>query len=187
MITQQVPTLFGALVTLRPYCVGFSEEELAELYHWARDPELLALSGGTPLEVSFPRFRDLFVTQLSRHNSAREQLFAVLNESGRLIGRTGLFGLDRRDRVAELGIVIGDRAHWGRSYGRDAVSALVSFGFRELGLERIILYTYEDNLRAQKAFRAVGFRPVRQLSRFSFERGTHSEIEMELVADRQWT
>lgn len=181
MIVEQAPLLFGSLVTLRPYRAGFSEEELGALYRWARDPELLALSGGATVDVPYRRFRELFLAQLPRHNSAREQLFAVLNEHGRLIGRTGLFGLDSREHAAELGIVIGERDHWGRAYGREAVGLLVGFGFHELGLERILLYTFDDNLRAQRAFAAVGFRPVRRLSRFSFERGTHVEIEMELL------
>jgi RimJ/RimL family protein N-acetyltransferase len=132
--------------------------------------------------MSFERFRDTFVSQLPRRNSAGEQLFAILDESGQMIGRTGLFEIDARSGTAELGIVIGDPEQWGRGYGRDAVRALVEFGFRDLELKRIHLYTFPENRRARRAYEAAGFRPVRELTRFSMELGTHTELEMDITA-----
>ena len=172
--------LAGGRVTLRPYFAGFTEPELERLYRWGHDAEVLRLAGGTPLDMPFEDFKDLFDAQLPRHNTAHEQLFAILDEAGALIGRTGLFAIDLRRGSAELGIVIGERDHWGRGYGRDAVGALVDFGFGALGLERISLFTFPTNRRAQRAFEAAGFRGLRQLRRFSLERGTHTELEMEI-------
>ncbi len=166
---------------LRPYVAGFNDTELEALYRWSRDDRIVQLSGGRTLDVTFERFRELFLDQLQRHNTPQEQLFAVLDENGRIIGRSGLFAIDERRGRAELGIVIGDRGAWGRGYGRDTVRTLAAFGFDVLGLDRIVLYTYPDNERAQRAFAAVGFQPVRNVRRFSFDRGSHSELEMELV------
>lgn len=184
MITNAA-AITGRLVTLRPYIAGFSEAELTALYSWARDPDVLALSGGSSLEMSFARFRELFLAQLPQHNSPREQLFAILDENDQLIGRTGLFTLDRQSGSAELGIVIGEPSCWGRGYGRDAVRTLVDFGFQELGLRRVVLYTYTANERARRAYEAAGFRAVRELERFSFEGGTHIELEMEITASQR--
>jgi RimJ/RimL family protein N-acetyltransferase len=180
----QAPVLTGRRVTLRPYTGGFSDGELRLLYAWARDAEVLALAGGTALELSYPRFRELFLAQLPQRNGPYEQLFALLDERARLIGRAGLFAIDARAGVAELGILIGSRESWDRRYGREAVAALAEFGFGRLGLARIGLYTFPDNLRAQRAFQACGFRRTRVLRRFSFERGVHEQVEMELTAGR---
>jgi len=170
----------GERVTLRPYRAGFAEDELRVLYRWARDTELLDLSGGHPIEMPYPRFRDLFLAQLPRRNGGSEELFAVLDEHERLIGRSGLFRIGGHPRSAELGIVLGERDAWGRGYGRDAVRALAGHGLARLGLQRIVLYTFPDNLRAQRSFAAAGFRRVRTLRRFTIERGTHDEVEMEV-------
>jgi RimJ/RimL family protein N-acetyltransferase len=177
------PTLVGERVMLRPYSAGFSAAELARVFGWACDPAVLALAGGLPVDLSFEAFRDQFLDQLPRHNSEKEQVFVVLDETGAAIGRAGLFALEQRRRPheAELGIVIGERSHWGRGYGREAVRLLVRFGFEDVGLERITLYTYPENVRARRAFEAAGFRFVRSLRRFSFERGSHTEHEMEAV------
>lgn len=174
--------LTGARITLRPYAAGFSPDEVRTLYRWACDPDLLSLISGFPLDMTFEQFEHLFCSQLERHNSDREQLFAILDESGRLIGRVGLFGIDARARSAELGIVIGERDRWGHGYGRDAIATVVDFAMRALGIHTIRLYTYPDNARAQRAFAAVGFRPSRELRRFTLDRGSHSELEMLLTA-----
>lgn len=177
----KTPTLHGERVSLRPYSAGFDDAELEALYRWSRDDGIVRLSGGRPIEMSLERFRELFLQQLHRHNTPHEQLFAILDEAGRIIGRSGLFAIDPRRGRAELGIVIGERSAWGRGYGRDTVKTLVAFGLKELGLDRIVLYTYPDNERAQRTFAAVGFRPVRKIRRFSFDRGSHAELEMVLV------
>jgi RimJ/RimL family protein N-acetyltransferase len=172
------PTLVGQRVKLRPYSAGFDERELRALYRWAVDDELIELVGGRPLDVPYPRFREIFLVQLPRHNSTHEQLFALLDEGDRLIGRTGLFRINSDGRSAELGICIGERDRWGGGRGREAVRMLADWGLDVLGLERIVLNTYPDNERAKRAFRAAGFRPVRLVKRFTFDRGVHWELEM---------
>lgn len=178
---EPVPVLAGNVTTLRPYYLGFSESELEALYRWGRDADLLALSGGSLLEMPFPQFRSLFLDQLPKRNGAAEELFAILDGDMRMVGRIGLFGLGGQADSAELGIVIGERPAWGHGLGQDAIRTLCAFAFSQAGLRRIFLYTFLDNLRAQRAFTATGFRPVRQLKRFSFERGLRDELEMELL------
>lgn len=172
------PTLHGAQVTLRPYSAGFTDDDLATLYGWARDDEVLALAGGLPLTLDFERFKALFLAQLPRHNSAHEQLFVILDADGVLVGRAGLYRVDPALARAELGIVIGERARWAQGLGRDAVRTLVRFGAETLGLRRIVLFTYPTNLRAQRAFVGAGFRIVRTVRRFSLEMGGHDVLEM---------
>ena len=176
------PRNSGELVRLRPYSAGFSEEELRDLYVWSSDPNVTSLSGTAPLDLPFEEFKEQFLSQLSRRNSDTEQLYAILDEEGHMIGRTGLFAINPTARTAELGIVIGDQEKWGHGYGSAAVRALVRIGFGDFGLGRIVLYTYANNERARRAYESAGFRPVRELERFSLQEGTHVELEMEILA-----
>ena len=173
--------LVGQRVALRPYAEGFDEAELRALYNWARDPELLRLTGGLPLDLPFARFREVFRDKLTRLDPTRELLYALLDERGSLIGRIGLFAMDPAAGGAELGIVLGERASWGRARGREAIGLLADHAFGALKLSRIVLHTYPENTRAQRSFAAAGFRETRRLRRFSLDRGTHGEIEMQLV------
>lgn len=191
-----LPVLRGPQVTLRPYQHGFDEGELRALYAWSLDDDLLALCGTQPLSLGYRRFSELFRQQLQRKTESVDQLYAILDGSERIIGRIGLFGLRKQvdplgisarggayvpsDRP-ELGIMIGDRGAWGRGLGREAVGLLVDHAFSVMDLSQIILYTLPENLRAQRAFTAVGFTPTRQLRRFSLSQGAHDELEMRIT------
>jgi RimJ/RimL family protein N-acetyltransferase len=177
------PTLVGERVILRPYAAGFDEEELRLLYAWARDPELLALSGGTYLELPYARFREIFLEKLVTLDASQELLYALLDLEGTLFGRIGLFGLDRRSHGAELGIVIGARERWSQGLGREAVGIIADHAFASLGLGHIALSVYPENQRARRAFAAAGFQVGRRVKRFSLDRGTHEELEMRLTAE----
>lgn len=194
------PTLRGSSLSLRPYQAGFSEDEIQALYAWSRDQDLLALCGTQPLELGYRRFRELFLQQARRSAGGAEQLFAILEGGRRIIGRIGLFGLSRQvdplgltgragvwrpTRQAELGIMIGDRAVWGQGLGREAVRLLVDHAFAAHDLETVVLYTFPHNLRAQQAFRAVGFGHERLVRRFSLAQGAHDELEMRITRQEQ--
>src|SRR3972149_1296532 len=60
-------------------------------------------------------------------------------------------------RGGGLGISIGRRDCWAQGYGTDAVAALVTYLFRETGLQRLYLHTLDWNKRAHRAFEKAGF------------------------------
>lgn len=181
---MQTEWLYGDRVILRPYSAGFSEEEMRRLYEWSRDTSVLRWSGGSPLKMSFLEFKSAFQEEISRHDRHRV-IFGILTHDGQLIGRTGYFNIDWYRKEAELGIVIGDKAYWGRGYGTDAVNTLLRHIFTSTPLDRIYLFTYAENERAQRCFRKCGFRYLGRTRKFSLNRGTHEEIQME-IRRGQW-
>ena len=176
--TPPTPTLRGAIVTLRPYSAGFSEDELRTLYSWARDDEVLALAGGLPLTLDFEHFQALFLSQLPRHNGPHEQLFVILDAAGDLVGRAGLYRLDPPLHRAELGIVIGERDRWAQGLGsrhRPDACSLRRRGPRPDAHRPVHL----PQQRARPArLPSAGFRAVRTVRRFSLEMGAHDVLEM---------
>jgi GNAT superfamily N-acetyltransferase len=81
--------------------------------------------------------------------------YGIYDERGDYVGTIELY--DLRGHEATLGIIIGERSHWGRGYGPEAIRALLDHAFTDLGLERVRLHTFADNPRAQAAFKKVGF------------------------------
>ncbi len=174
----------GERVALRPYEAGFTEDELRRMYKWSRDETVLRWSGGSILLMSFEDFKQAFQRELRRQDK-HSQSFGLLTDTGEFIGRLGYYNIDYRRREAELGIAIGEKEYWGRGYGTDAVKTLLAYIFEETDLERVYLYTYAENLRAQRSFEKCGFRKVGRNRRFSLERGSHDEIQMEIYRD-EW-
>src|SRR5262249_25066486 len=72
------------------------------------------------------------------HATGRPRRFGIaLKDTDRLIGGVALDGSagDTSDEPS-LGYWLG-QPHWGNGYGREAVAAVIEYGFRTLGLETI--------------------------------------------------
>lgn len=142
--------LVGKLVTLR----ALAESDLGRLTEFKNDVEFELLGGGDP-----PRPRTRAVVQQFFEELAKDKespTFAI-EAGGVFIGDCGLHNVNRRDGTAEVGIGIGDRAYWGRGYGREALALLVDYGFRMQNLRKLWLEVHGGNERAIRAYRAVGF------------------------------
>ena len=61
-------------------------------------------------------------------------------------------------RRADLGIMIGERARWGRGYGREAVRLVLAYGFDRLNLNKITLGVDADHGRAVRLYEGLGFK-----------------------------
>lgn len=166
-----------------------TDAEMHKLYEWSRDEEVLRWSGGSPTDLSETEFREhLHAERLYGPTNRRAFLvFAApdhapeAREPLTLIGRLGVFGIDWDKAEGELGIVIGEKEYWNRGYGRDAVRTLVHHLFTTSSLERIYLYTFAENTRAQKSFAAAGFRAVDHGRRFTPEVGEFEGVQMEIT------
>jgi RimJ/RimL family protein N-acetyltransferase len=138
----------GTLVRLRP----MTPEDYPRMTEFKNDVEVELLGGGDP-----PRPRTLAeVTEFFDEHAKKKPIHFAIEADGKLIGDCGL-RVEQRSGTAELGIIIGDRAYWGRGYGREAVSLLVDYGFRMHNLRKVWLTVYAGNERAVRCYRAAGF------------------------------
>ena len=123
-----------------------------------RDPEISHLNGTPPNRMPLWLLKRALKADSLRRD---RETFGILDETGAYIGTIELY--DIRYDVATLGIIIGEKSHWSRGYGPEAITALLEFAFGALGLSRMRLSTFGDNLRAQQAFKKVGFHEVRRV------------------------
>ena len=70
------------------------------------------------------------------------------------------FDLDLVNRKAMLGIVIGEKAYWGRGYGQEAVRLLLDYAFRLLNLSSVMLGTFAFNQQAIHCYERLGFKEI---------------------------
>ena len=73
------------------------------------------------------------------------------------IGDCGLYQIERKDRVATLGISIGEKKFWGKGCGTEAVKLLIDYGFRFLNLHKIESESWMFNKRSIKMHKRLGF------------------------------
>lgn len=167
--------LEGRLTVLRPKRPSDAEAD----YAWRIDPELAALDATSPLRMSLREYVRYFRDELE-YPSPWSVRFAVDARDGTHIGNCMYYDINDQEHQAEVGIMIGDRRYWDRGYGSDALRALLRHIFTSTPLERVYLHTLDYNVRAQRAFRRVGFRDVGPV-----RRDGHNFLLMEVHLD-EW-
>jgi RimJ/RimL family protein N-acetyltransferase len=143
--------LEGKLVRLR----AVEPEDEPRDYTWVNDCEVTQF-----LSIRYPLSHadeERFVNDRPANDFSNVVLAIVTKDTATHIGNTGLHRGNPEDSKAELGIMIGDKDHWSRGYGQDAIETLLRFGFHEMNLHRIYLRVFDFNERAQACYRKCGF------------------------------
>jgi RimJ/RimL family protein N-acetyltransferase len=130
------------------------EEDSHKLFEWINDRELVHLNGPYR-SIGSSTHRKWFETVQERDDIA---IFAIRDQTGRLVGTCQLVNRNPLHRSAELQIRIGDKEDRGRGYGTAAVRALLQFGFRDWNLHRVQLYVIEGNEAAVRTYEKCGFK-----------------------------
>ena len=73
------------------------------------------------------------------------------------VGNIKLGPIDRNHGLGEIGILIGDRAAWGRGIGSAAIQAIETIARRQLGLRKLTAGCYASNIGSSVAFEKAGF------------------------------
>jgi RimJ/RimL family protein N-acetyltransferase len=92
--------------------------------------------------------------------------WAVVNKAdGKLIG---LCGFRLLENTPELFYMF-DKASWGQGLATEAARAILSFGFDELGFERIVAVTRHENTASMRVMTKIGMRYDKEI--------THSGVD----------
>lgn len=160
-------------------------EYLPKYVEWLNDWEVARfLMPGIPLPLNLEREIAWFE---SLSQDKENIVLAILTRADKqLIGNCGLHRIDLKNRSATYGIFIGDKNYWGKGYGTDATRVLLEFAFEELGLNRVELWVYAFNTRAQRAYEKVGFQRDGVRRQGVYREGQfHDEILMSILRD-EW-
>jgi RimJ/RimL family protein N-acetyltransferase len=85
-----------------------------------------------------------------------------------------------------LGITIGDKAYWGRGYGRDALTVLLDYAFRLRNMRRVTLSVNGTNERAIRAYQACGFVEEGRLRKHVWSAGEYIDLVYMGVFRDEW-
>jgi RimJ/RimL family protein N-acetyltransferase len=175
------PMLRGERVYLRPS----ERSDLPTFVRWLADADVTRqLSIHSPLSMAMEE--KWFERRLEREGTDQYHFVICLLDEGTPVGAADLREIDLENGKAAFGIMIGEKEHWGRGYGTDALHALCDFGFGSLRLERIELDVYAGNQRAQRSYEKAGFRLEGTLRNAHFADGRHTDVlRMALLRD-EW-
>ncbi len=106
----------------------------------------------------------------------------VRQDTGELIGYTGLADVSSQNRSAEYFIFIGDKSCWHQGFGTEVTRLVVNYGFTELKLNRIQLTASAPNVGAVRLYEQAGFVREGVLRQAAYRGGAyHDRILMSLL------
>jgi len=176
--------LKGERVHLRP----FAEADFEAVVRWWDDPEVMDYAEGK----EDPHYSREEIEGIYRGTVEKwEALLFIIEVGGAAIGETWLQRMNMArghkqppDNAWRVDIMIGEKASWGKGFGREAVGLLLRHAFENLGADRVAaMSVFEFNERSLRMFRACGMREVRRVPDL-VERGGRKFAEVDLEITR---
>lgn len=125
---------------------------------WNRDTEYWRLLADEPaMAYTKSQIKEFVEGELT---GDRQDVFFFMIRSladDRIIGETGLDGVQWNHGETFVGISIGEKALWNQGYGTDAMQVLLRYAFSELNMQRVSLTVFEYNPRAIRSYEKAGF------------------------------
>jgi RimJ/RimL family protein N-acetyltransferase len=141
----------GKNVRLRAY----REDDLKNVMAWVNDPAVTRyLHEMRPRSVVEERE---WLERTMRNDDPGSFSLAIDSAEGEYLGGIGLMHIDRRNRSAEVGIVIARPDDWGQGLGTEAMMLILRHAFEEMNLHRVQLRVYDFNERGMKSYAKIGF------------------------------
>jgi RimJ/RimL family protein N-acetyltransferase len=145
-------TLTGPHFTLVP----FEEAHITPRYlGWLNDPEV-----NRYLEVRFvEQTRDTALEFVRSFRNADKFMWGIYpTGSKEPVGTATLYDLKRKHGSCELGLLIGEKSHWGRRTAVEVIGMLARHAFGPLGLRRMTGGTYAEHHGMNFIYSLLGFR-----------------------------
>ena len=142
----------GKKIFLRPLHI---DDVYGNWWKWFNDKEVTRyMNKGN--EKNTPEKQRLFFEKVNR--SKYHRVFAICEKlNGVHIGTVGLHDIDVEKKIAQFGIIIGEKNFWKKGIGKEAWSLVIRHGFCDLNLEDISTKIFKKNKASIKIAERLGF------------------------------
>ncbi|MCC6791652.1 MAG: GNAT family N-acetyltransferase [Thermomicrobiales bacterium] len=136
--------------------LGPLRKDLVPHYHrWRNDFWVQRSYGGSLEGKTFEAMEAWYEREA---NTSESIWFTIYErESGRPIGLTDFFNLERDHGLAWWGMMIGEADCRGKGYGSETTRLMLDYGFTALNLHVVLLTVDEFNIAAYRAYKRAGF------------------------------
>lgn len=128
-----------------------SYDDLPERVRWMNDVRVNSTLN-VQLPVSLDSTRSWY--ERNKQNDKRRDFSFVDNDV--LVAMGGFTSIDEAVGKAELYIFVNPDIH-GKGFGKESIEIMCKYGFEEMGLKKIYLYTNSDNSIARHIYEKLGF------------------------------
>jgi len=174
--------IYGERVRLR----GVEKEDLPKFVIWLNDPEVID-GLGLYLPLSMGDETRWYEKSADLEPAAKPLVIEIRDGEGwRMAGTCSFMGLDWKNRLAEVGLFIGDKSLWDKGYGTDVMRLLFKHGFATLNLNRIWLRVHADNPRAIRAYEKAGLTHEGRYREGIYKKGAFADVMLMSILKPEW-
>ncbi|WP_339606905.1 GNAT family protein [uncultured Roseivirga sp.] len=161
------------LETNRLVLEKLSIKHLSDAYvSWMNDPDVYRF-----LETEGDYTKEDLMSYLVDVESRSDMLFwaIIRKDNGQHIGNIKIDPVNRRHRIGEYGILIGDRQSWGKGFAKEASEAVIEYCFSKLNLRKINLGVVTENFAAVALYERIGFVKEGHFKKHGFYNGKYCD------------
>ncbi|MFC1500325.1 GNAT family N-acetyltransferase [Candidatus Zixiibacteriota bacterium] len=159
------------------------ESDLPLRVKWINTDEIRStLMFDYPLSIA--KTRQWFSNTLM--DSTKVHFSIVDNESEKVIGMTGFIDINVKHQRSQFYITIGETEFWGRGIADEVLKIVLWYGFVELNLNKIYLYTLRNNERARKVYERNGFIEEGVLRQHYYCVGEMQDLHQHSILKSDW-
>lgn len=163
------------------YLGPVSKESVPRIVKWMNDLEVVKYTCQAARMHTEETAKDYLEKML---HDPKSYYFGIYLNEGSLIGACDLKDVDSIQRIASLGIIIGEKEHWSKGYGEESIRLLAWYGFKILNLNNIMLQVFESNPRAIRCYEKAGFKMIGKRRKSRYYEGKYlDEIYMDMLAE----
>lgn len=167
------------------YLRAFELNDYILTSEWRKDFSLWDLTTGNHYFVSSEREKKWVEDKVL--NDVKNLYCAVcLTENDKMIGYVSLNNIDRINRSALLGLIIGDRNHRDVKNSVESMYLMLKYGFEQLGLHKINGTWQENHTAALYISESLGFKREALLRKSLFKDGEFKNIILGSILDDEF-
>jgi len=173
MSTQRQMFLSGSAIDL----VLLEAEDNITMLPWINNPKVNKFLSRGVKPMTLP-LEDAFIADA--YTNPDRIVFGIWHKKDKkLIGNTGLHGIDQINQTATFGIIIGNEEYWSNGYGTEVLNLMLSYAFTRRNLRSVTLSVLSNNPRGKRCYEKCGFEEIGCYSKHVFKDGIwHDEILM---------
>jgi RimJ/RimL family protein N-acetyltransferase len=149
---MKTPFLIGDKIYLRP----LAREDLNDAYlSWLNDPEVNRYLESGIFPYTHEQLEQYYTSVTG--TTGKAALAIIEKATDKHIGNVKLEPINWVARHTVFGILIGEKAAWGKGYGTEATRLTVEYAFYRLNLLKVSLGVIAENKAAIKVYERLGF------------------------------
>jgi len=177
--------MFPKLETNRLIVREIGNADIEAVFSIFSNAEVTRFYGMEPMEnVSQAK---QIITNLAKSYQAKQGIRwgIVLKENNELIGTIGFNNWNPKNKRAEVGYDL-HPSHWRKGYATEAIQRVLSFGFREMDLNRMGAIVYLENTASRQLLNSIGFIEEGILKDYMLQKGQFYDVTMYSLLKRNF-